>query len=70
MIEEKPQARSTVSNKLREFATMNIIKDTPTKRGRGGRSIQLNVSSNSLESVICKDYPFEDLCDYQPIGYY
>lgn len=70
MIEEKPQARTTVSNKLREFATMNIIKDTPVKRGKGGRSIQLNVSSYALESVICKDYRFEDLQDYQPVGYY
>jgi hypothetical protein len=70
LIEEKPQARSTISNKLREFATMDIIKDTPTKRGKGGRTVQLNVSSNLLESVLCKDYYLESLVDYVPIGYY
>lgn len=70
LIEEKPQARSTISNKLREFATMDIIKDTPTKRGKGGRTVQLNVSSASLESVLCKDFYLESLEDYIPIGYY
>ena len=70
MIIEKPQARSTVSNKLREFATMNIIKDTPTKRGKGGRTVQLNVASNALENVLCNDYRLEELGEYKPTGYF
>ena len=70
IIIEKPQARSTVSNKLREFATMNIIKDTPTKRGKGGRTVQLNVASNALENVLCNDYRLEELGEYKPIGYF
>ena len=32
MVMEKPYAISTVFNKLRKFATMNVIEDTPTKR--------------------------------------
>jgi len=70
MISERPQARSTISNKLREFATMNIIKDTPVKRGKGGRTVQLNVSPSALEAILCKDFSLEDLCEYKPIGYY
>jgi cell division control protein 6 len=69
MIEEKSQARSTISNKLREFATMNVIKDTPTKRGKGGRIVQLNIASNSLENVLCNDYRLAELDEYRPLGY-
>jgi len=70
LIGEKPQARSTISNKLREFATMEIIKDTPTKRGKGGRSVQLNVSAYSLEHVLYNDCYLEELVNFIPVGYY
>jgi archaeal cell division control protein 6 len=70
IIEEAPQARSTIANKLREFATMQIIKDTPTKRGKGGRTVQLNVVASALADALCEDDRFEKLCSYRAIGFF
>ncbi len=47
---------------------MNIIKDTPTKRGKGGRTVQLNVASSALENILCNDYRLEEVGEYKPIG--
>lgn len=48
---------------------MNLIKDTPTKWGKGERIVQLNIAPYALKNVLRNDYRLAKLDEYRPISY-